>query len=47
MRTVLAVVPAERVWFTTDCGMKQLPRLVAKEKLRSLARGAKIVRGEL
>jgi methionine synthase II (cobalamin-independent) len=47
MRKVLEVVPAERVWFTTDCGMKQLPRLVAKEKLRSLARGAKIVRGEL
>lgn len=47
MRQVLAVVPAERVSFTTDCGMRALPRLVAREKLRSLARGAAIVRREL
>jgi 5-methyltetrahydropteroyltriglutamate--homocysteine methyltransferase len=47
MRRVLEVVPAERVYFTTDCGMRQLPRLVAKEKLRSLAKAAEIVRGEL
>ena len=47
MRKVLEVVPAERVYFTTDCGMKVLPRIVAKEKLRSLVRGAEIVRGEL
>jgi 5-methyltetrahydropteroyltriglutamate--homocysteine methyltransferase len=47
MRKVLDVVPAERVSFTTDCGMRVLPRLVAKEKLRSLVRGAEIVRGEL
>ena len=32
---------------TTDCGMKQLPRTVAREKLRSLVAGAAIVRGEL
>jgi 5-methyltetrahydropteroyltriglutamate--homocysteine methyltransferase len=43
----LEVVPPERVYFTTDCGMRQLPRLVAKEKLRSLARAARIVREEL
>jgi methionine synthase II (cobalamin-independent) len=47
MRRVLEVVPAERVYFTTDCGMRQLPRLVAKEKLRSLAKAAQIVRGEV
>jgi 5-methyltetrahydropteroyltriglutamate--homocysteine methyltransferase len=47
MRRVLEVVPAERVYFTTDCGMRQLPRLVAKQKLRSLARAAEIVRNEL
>jgi 5-methyltetrahydropteroyltriglutamate--homocysteine methyltransferase len=47
MRKVLEIVPAERVYFTTDCGMRVLPRLVAKEKLRSLVRGAEIVRGEL
>jgi 5-methyltetrahydropteroyltriglutamate--homocysteine methyltransferase len=47
MRKVLEVVPAERVWFTTDCGMRVLPRLVAKEKLRSLVRAAEIVRNEV
>ena len=47
IRAVLAVVDAERVTLTTDCGMKQLPRTVAREKLRSLAAGAAIVRGEL
>ena len=47
IRAVLAVLDAERVTLTTDCGMKQLPRTVAREKLRSLAAGAAIVRGEL
>ena len=47
IRSVLAVLDAERVTLTTDCGMKQLPRTVAREKLRSLAAGAAIVRGEL
>jgi 5-methyltetrahydropteroyltriglutamate--homocysteine methyltransferase len=47
IRAVLAVVEPERVTLTTDCGMKQLPRTVAREKLRSLAAGAAIVRGEL
>ena len=47
VRAVLAVVPAERVTLTTDCGMKQLPRVVALGKLRALAAGARIVRDEL
>jgi len=47
IRAVLAVIGAERVTLTTDCGMKQLPRTVARAKLRSLAAGAAIVRGEL
>lgn len=47
IRAVLAHVPAERVTLTTDCGMKQLPRTCAREKLRSLVEGAKIVRREL
>jgi 5-methyltetrahydropteroyltriglutamate--homocysteine methyltransferase len=47
MRRVLEIVPAERVYFTTDCGMRALPRIVAQEKLRSLARAAEIVRTEL
>jgi 5-methyltetrahydropteroyltriglutamate--homocysteine methyltransferase len=47
IRKVLEVVPAERVHLTTDCGMRPLPRLVAKMKLKALADGAAIVRSEL
>jgi 5-methyltetrahydropteroyltriglutamate--homocysteine methyltransferase len=47
IRKVLRVVPAERVTLTTDCGMKQLPRMCAYQKLRALAAGARIVRQEL
>ena len=47
IRKVLAVIEPERVTLTTDCGMKQLPRPCAFEKLRSLVRGAEIVRREL
>jgi methionine synthase II (cobalamin-independent) len=47
IRTVLEVVDAERVTLTTDCGMKQLPRTVARAKLHSLVAGARVVRGEL
>ena len=44
---VLDVVPAERVYLTTDCGLKALPRFVAHEKLRALARAAARVRAEI
>ena len=47
VRAVLEVVGAEQVTLTTDCGMKQLPRTVARAKLASLAAGAEIVRREL
>jgi methionine synthase II (cobalamin-independent) len=47
MRKVLEVVPAEQVYFTTDCGLKPLPRICAREKLRSLARAAEVVRSEV
>jgi 5-methyltetrahydropteroyltriglutamate--homocysteine methyltransferase len=47
VRKVIAIVPPERVTLTTDCGMKQLPRPVAAQKLRSLALGAEIVRREI
>ena len=46
-RKVLEHVPADRVTLSTDCGMKPLPRMVAKMKLKALADGAKIVRDEL
>ena len=47
IRKVLKVVPPERVYLSTDCGMKPLPRMVAKLKLKALADGAKIVRKEM
>jgi 5-methyltetrahydropteroyltriglutamate--homocysteine methyltransferase len=47
IRKVIAVVPPERVYLTTDCGMKPLARTVAKMKLAALAEGAEIVRREL
>ena len=47
VRKVLKVIAPDRVTLTTDCGMKQLPRPCAFEKLRSLVRGAEIVRREL
>jgi 5-methyltetrahydropteroyltriglutamate--homocysteine methyltransferase len=47
IRNVLAHIEAERVTLTTDCGLKQLPRTVALEKLRALVAGAAIVRREL
>jgi 5-methyltetrahydropteroyltriglutamate--homocysteine methyltransferase len=47
IRKVLTVIPPERLYLTTDCGMKPLPRLIARMKLQALAQGAQIVRDEL
>ena len=47
IRKTLKVVPAERVYLSTDCGMKPLPRTVARMKLKALAEGASIVRKEI
>ena len=47
VRKVLRHIEPERVTLTTDCGLKQLPRACAREKLRALADGAAIVRAEL
>jgi methionine synthase II (cobalamin-independent) len=47
IRKLIEVVPPERVYLTTDCGMKPLPRMVAKMKLKALVDGAEIVRGEV
>ena len=47
IRKVLAHIEPERVTLTTDCGLKQLPRPCAIQKLRALVQGAAIVRREL
>jgi methionine synthase II (cobalamin-independent) len=47
IRQVLEFVPAERLGLSTDCGLINLPRMVAAGKLRALADGAALVRQEL
>ncbi len=47
VRKVLKHIHAERVTLTTDCGLKQMPRYCAQQKLKSLVAGANIVRKEL
>ncbi len=47
IRAVLAVVAPEKLGLSTDCGLINLPRMIAQGKLRALADGAAIVRKEL
>jgi 5-methyltetrahydropteroyltriglutamate--homocysteine methyltransferase len=47
IRSALAYVKAERLFPCTNCGMVPLSREVARGKLRALAAGAALVRGEL
>jgi methionine synthase II (cobalamin-independent) len=47
IRRIIDVVPPERVYLTTDCGMRALPRLVARMKLKALAEAAQMVRQEV
>jgi len=47
IRDCLEVVPAERLGVTTDCGLINLPRMIAFAKLRALVEGTKIVREEI
>jgi len=44
IREVLKYVNPEQLVLTTDCGLKPLPRMISKMKLKSLAEGAAIVR---
>jgi 5-methyltetrahydropteroyltriglutamate--homocysteine methyltransferase len=47
LERAIEVVPAERLAASPDCGMKYLPRPVARQKLRSLVDGAALVRAGL
>ena len=44
---VLEHIEPERVYLSTDCGLKALPRFCAYEKLRALSRAAARVRAEI
>jgi 5-methyltetrahydropteroyltriglutamate--homocysteine methyltransferase len=47
IRRALKYVPAERIVVAPDCGLKYLPRDVARGKMRAMVEGAAIVRREL
>lgn len=47
IRRALPHVDAERLVIAPDCGLKYLPRHVAFGKMKAMADGATIVRGEL
>jgi 5-methyltetrahydropteroyltriglutamate--homocysteine methyltransferase len=47
IRKAMEFVPPDRLYPCTNCGMVPLPRHVARGKLRALAAGATLVRGEL
>ena len=47
LRAALKYVAPEKLFPCTNCGMVPLPREVARGKLRALAAGAALVRGEL
>ncbi len=47
IRKALKVLPAERLIFAPDCGMKYVSRTTALGKLKALAEGAAIVRKEI
>jgi 5-methyltetrahydropteroyltriglutamate--homocysteine methyltransferase len=47
IRAGLRHIDPERLMVGPDCGMKYLPREVARGKLRSLVEGAALVRTEL
>ena len=46
IRLCLEYVPIERLGVTTDCGLPNMPRMIAQNKLQALADGAAIVREE-
>ena len=47
IRGALGHADPERLVVAPDCGMKYLPREVARAKLQAMVEGAAIVRGEL
>jgi 5-methyltetrahydropteroyltriglutamate--homocysteine methyltransferase len=47
VRAALEVVPAERLMVAPDCGLKYLPRPVARAKLAAMVAGTAAVRREL
>ena len=47
IRQCLEMMPADKLAVTTDRGFSALPRHIAREKLRAMVAGARLVRKEL
>jgi 5-methyltetrahydropteroyltriglutamate--homocysteine methyltransferase len=47
IREMLKHNDAERLWISADCGFSMTARWVAREKLRAMVEGTKLVRREL
>jgi 5-methyltetrahydropteroyltriglutamate--homocysteine methyltransferase len=47
VRACLKFAPAERLSFAPDCGLSQTARWAAKQKLKNMVAGVKMVRREL
>ena len=47
VRHFLRVAPAERLVFSTDCGLSQTARWAARQKLANLVAGVRAVRETL
>jgi 5-methyltetrahydropteroyltriglutamate--homocysteine methyltransferase len=47
IRACLKFAPADRLSFAPDCGLSQTARWAAKQKLKNMVAGAKLVRKEL
>jgi len=46
IRACMEYVPIERLGLSTDCGLPNMPRMIAANKLKALVEGAEIVRKE-
>ncbi len=47
LRKILKILPPQRIYVNPDCGLKLLPRRIAKRKMEVMVKATKIVRGEL
>ena len=47
IRACLKHAPADRLSFAPDCGLSQTARWAAKQKLKNMVAGARVVRKEL
>ncbi len=47
IRKVMEYVPPECLFINPDCGLKLLPRKIAKQKLKAMVEGTRIIRQEL